>query len=139
MTRIFRVNRERVRARLRDWAQSLRSDPEVVGVVLFGSFARGDSTAASDADLLVVLRDSPLRFDERMALYRPRGLGVGVDVFPYTLAEARRSLREGWGVVPAALAEGRTLYWADGAEPLEPGPAAVLPGPTKPPSGCPEA
>jgi hypothetical protein len=81
-------------------------------VVLFGSYARGDSTAASDADLLIVLRDSPLRFDERIPLYHPTGLGVSVEVFPYTLAEARQSLREGWGVVPVALKEGLTLYSA---------------------------
>ena len=119
MIRIFRVNRDQVVARLRDWAQSLRGKPEVLAVVLFGSFARGDSTAASDADLLLLLRDSLLRFDERIPLYRPTGLGVSVDLFPYTLAEARRSLKEGWGVVPAALAEGRTLYSASGAPRLE--------------------
>jgi hypothetical protein len=117
--KVFRVNRDQVLARLRDWAQSLRSRPEVLGVVLFGSFARGDCTAASDADLLVLLRDSPLSFDERGALYRPTGLGVGVDVFPYTLDEARQSLKQGWGVVPIALSEGQTLYSASGAARIE--------------------
>lgn len=87
--------------------------------MLFGSFARGDSTAASDADVLILLQDSPLRFDQRTAVYRPSGLGVGVDVFAYTLAEARQSLKEGWGVVPIALAEGQTLYSPTGADRLE--------------------
>ena len=110
MIKVFRVNREQVKDRLRAWAQSLSSDPNVLGVVLFGSFARGDCTAASDADVLILLRDSPLRFDERIPLYHPRGVGVGVDVFPYTLAEARQSVREGWGVLPIALREGQVLY-----------------------------
>lgn len=79
-------------------------------MVLFGSFARGDCTAASDADVLVILRDSPCRFDERLPRYHPTGLGLSVDVFPYTLAEARQSLEQGWGVVPVALAEGELLY-----------------------------
>jgi hypothetical protein len=118
--KVFRVDRDAVRARLRDWAQSLRSRPEVLRVVLFGSFARGDATARSDADVVVILRDSPLQFHERIPYYRPRRVGVCVDVFPYTLDEARRSLREGWGVVPIALAEGETLYAAPGAPPLEP-------------------
>ncbi len=111
MTRVFRVDAEAVLTRLQEWAHSLgKEDANVLAVVLFGSFARGDYTAASDADILIILRESPLRFDERIPLYRPRRIGVSVDVFPYTLAEARQSLSEGWGVTPVAVAEGRVLY-----------------------------
>lgn len=87
----------------------------MLAVVLFGSFARGDYTAASDADILIILQESPLRFDERIPLYRPRRIGVSVDVFPYTLAEARQSFREGWGVTPVAVKEGEVLYCATGS------------------------
>lgn len=118
MIRVFRIQREQVIERLRQWAESLRSRPEVLAVVLFGSLARGDCTAASDADVLVVLRDSPLRFHDRIPLYRPTGVGVSVDVFPYTLAEARQSFAEGWGIVPAAVAEGQTLYAGTTGRPL---------------------
>ena len=119
MTRIFRVNRERVRGRLGEWAQSLAERREVLLAVLFGSFARGDCTAASDADVLIVLRDSKLPFHERSALYQPSGTGVGVDVFAYTLAEARESLEQGWGVVRPACAEGEVLYAAADAPRLD--------------------
>lgn len=88
-------------------------------VVLFGSFARGDATAASDADVLIVLRESGLRFHERIGEFQPTGLGVCVDVFPYTLEEARRSLAEGWGMAPPAAAEGETLYASPDAPPFE--------------------
>lgn len=118
MTRIFRVNREQVRRRLGDWARSLASRADVLRVVLFGSFARGDATAASDADLLIILRDSPLPFHERIPQFHPTGIGVSVDVFPYTLEETQRSLEEGWGVAPPAVAEGETLYAAPDAPPL---------------------
>lgn len=113
MTRIFRVDRDKILKNLTSWAQNLAGKPEVLSVVLFGSFARGDCTAASDADLLILLHDSMLRFDERIPVYRPSGMGVSVDVFPYTLSEARQSLKEGWGVVGVALKEGLTLYQAD--------------------------
>lgn len=120
MIRVFRLDRERVRARLEAWARSLGAEDTVLHVVLFGSFARGDCTAASDADVLIILRESALRFQDRIAQYQPSGLGVPVDVFPYTVAETRRSLDEGWGVVAVALAEGETLYSAPGAPALEP-------------------
>jgi len=108
--RIFRSQRSSVIDRLREWARSLGSDPDVLAVVLFGSVARGDCTAASDADLMVILRDSPLRFHDRIPSYRPRGVGLATDVFPYTLSEVRASLAEGWGVARAALAEGMVLH-----------------------------
>jgi predicted nucleotidyltransferase len=117
--KVFRLNRERVRARLEEWARSLGGgDPNVLRVVLFGSLARGDATAMSDADVLIVLKDSALRFQDRIPHYQPSGLGIGVDVFPYTLAEARQSLREGWGVVRVALREGVRLYEAGDAPAL---------------------
>jgi len=116
VTRIFRVDAEAIRTRLREWAQCLGSeDTNVLAVVLFGSFARGDYTAASDADILIILQESPLRFDERIPLYRPRRIGVSTDVFPYTLAEARQSFCEGWGVTPVAVKEGEVLYCATGS------------------------
>ncbi len=111
-----------MRQRLQDWAQGVGARPEVLRVILFGSFARGDATAMSDADVVIVLEDSDVPFHERIPDFLPTGLGVGVDVFPYTQAEARRSLREGWGVVPPAVAEGITLYAAPDAPPLEPEP-----------------
>ena len=109
MIRIFRSQRNRAIEQLRQWAESLRSQPEVLAVVLFGSVARGDCTASSDADLLVILRDSPLPFHHRIPSYRPRGVCIPTDVFPYTLSEVRASLAEGWGVAPVALAEGIAL------------------------------
>jgi predicted nucleotidyltransferase len=58
VTGIFRPNRDRTLKKLNSWAQKLADDPRVVAVILFGSFARGGCTAASDADLLVLLQDS---------------------------------------------------------------------------------
>ncbi len=96
-------------ARLEDWAGRLGQDPNVLAVVLFGSLARGDATAASDADVLVLLRDSSASFSGRLVQYKPVGLGVSVEVFPYTLEEARQALSERWGVVGVALEEGKML------------------------------
>lgn len=108
--RVWKLDRETVLARLADWAGRLGEDPNILAVVLFGSLARGDATAASDADVLIVLRDSSADFGERLVQLKPVGLGVSVEVFPYTLEEARRALNEGWGVVGVALEEGKTLF-----------------------------
>ncbi|MEW6638552.1 MAG: nucleotidyltransferase domain-containing protein [Actinomycetota bacterium] len=108
--RVWRLDRDAVLARLTDWAGRLGEDPNVLAVVLFGSLARGDATAASDADVLIMLRESPEDFGERLVRFKPVGLGVSVEVFPYTLEETQRALSEGWGVVGVALKEGKVLF-----------------------------
>ncbi|HIC95232.1 TPA: nucleotidyltransferase domain-containing protein [Candidatus Bipolaricaulota bacterium] len=108
--RVWKLDRDSILARLTRWAQELGRDENVLAVVLFGSLARGDQTPASDADILIILRDSPLRFDERIPAFMPSGIGVGVDIFPYTLNEVRRGLKEGWGVARIALEEGLYLF-----------------------------
>lgn len=108
--RVWKLDREAVLARLEDWAGRLGEEPEVLAVVLFGSLARGEATAASDADVMIVLTDSRESFGERLVRFKPTGLGVSVEAFPYTLEEARRALNERWGVVEAALEDGQMLF-----------------------------
>jgi predicted nucleotidyltransferase len=87
----FRLDRERIERGLQAYVQALADDPQVLAIVLFGSLARGEGTAMSDAD------------------YLRSGIGIPMDVFPYTLAEARRMLSQGMGVVSVALREGAWL------------------------------
>lgn len=50
------IDRDAVIAELRGAARNARaSAPEIARVLLFGSFAKGNWTAASDADLLVIV------------------------------------------------------------------------------------
>lgn len=108
--RVWRIDREAILARLTRWASELAQDDNVLAVVLFGSLARGDHTGASDADVLILLGHSSCRFDERIPSFLPTGIGIGVDVFPYTLEEAARAVEERWGVVEVALREGLPLF-----------------------------
>jgi predicted nucleotidyltransferase len=108
--RVWTIDRESTLLRLERWAKQLQADESLLAVILFGSFARGDCTAQSDADVVVLLRECNRPFRERIPLFAPDDVGVGVDVFPYTLAEAQRSVAEGWGVMRPALAEGRVLF-----------------------------
>jgi len=57
-------------------------------VVLFGSYATGRQTAASDLDVLVIYRGGP-RVDAYQTVRRALGL-PGVEPHVYTLEEARQ-------------------------------------------------
>ncbi len=83
---------------------------------MFGSLARGEATARSDADILIVLESSPKPFHERGPDYLRRGVGVSLDLFAYTMPEAIAALREGWGVVGVALSEGIWLVDKNGVK-----------------------
>lgn len=104
--RFFRLDRQRVEQNLRAYAHQLARDPLVLAVVLFGSLAREEATAMSDADVLVLLSASSQPFHERLPQFLRSGVGISLDVFAYTLSEATQALQEGWGVVAVALHEG---------------------------------
>lgn len=80
---------------------------EVEEVRVFGSLVRGECVPGSDADLLILLRDHPLPFHERIPLFLPRHpMPVSVDVFPYTRRELEQMLREGNHFLRRAMEEG---------------------------------
>jgi uncharacterized protein len=109
------LDRQAARRAARDAAADLAaSRPEVVGVLLFGSIARGDAVPASDVDLIVVLRASPLSFLDRIPFYTPAVPPLAVDVLPYTEAELLRMSGAGHPLLARALAEGE---WVVGPPP----------------------
>ncbi len=114
--RFFRLDKEKVERNIRAYARQLAEDPSVLAVVLFGSLARGEATAMSDADILIVLRESPRPFHERTPDFLWSGVGISLDVFPYTLSEAVQALQEGGGLVAVALREGIWLVDKEGVK-----------------------
>lgn len=110
--RVFRLNRDAVLERLEACARTLVDErPEVLQVRLFGSLARGTAGPGSDADILIVLRDSTRPFLDRIADYARylTGAGLGCDLFPYTVAELERLRHEGRGFAETAWTTSRLL------------------------------
>jgi len=84
--------------------------PEIQRVLLFGSLAVGTPVPGSDADLLIILKHSDLRFPDRIPDYIPWGCSVGVDVFPYTEAELESMLGDGNFFIRRALDKGIEIF-----------------------------
>lgn len=80
-------------------------------IILFGSFARGDATADSDVDLLVVLREATNKRQAAIEIRRSlRDLPISKDIIVTTPDEiARRGDLIG-PVLRPALREGKVLY-----------------------------
>jgi predicted nucleotidyltransferase len=85
-----RLDRDRVVRRLKEYARGeVAQRSEVREVILVGSLARGDWSARSDADLVIVVDRSDTPWRSRAEAYLPsRRVGVPVDVLVYTADEA---------------------------------------------------
>ena len=85
-------------------------------IIVFGSFARGDTHERSDLDLIVV-KDTEERFFRRIGRVRDACEGIDVDVQPlvYTQAELQQMLDQGNAFLETVLAEGVVAYEAPAA------------------------
>jgi predicted nucleotidyltransferase len=105
------VPRETVLATLAAWAASvLAGDPGVRRIGVFGSYARGQQTPASDVDVLVVVERSTRRPWERpLDLPIPPG-PVGAELLVYTEAELEALRAEGSRWIAEVLGD---IVWLD--------------------------
>jgi predicted nucleotidyltransferase len=83
----------------------MSADPEVLRVLLFGSFARNDYGTRSDLDLLVVLGRSDKSYGERILDYLRYATDYPTDIFPYTQNEIDARLDEGDPFLRRAIQE----------------------------------
>jgi len=91
---------------LRDWL-----GPNLLGIVLFGSRARGDSWQDSDYDLLIVLSSD---FEITRELYRSWDvLAIGSEISPHFIHLPSNSDRAPTLFLEAAL-DGHVLYDGEG-------------------------
>lgn len=89
--RVYWLDRNKALAVIRQRAEEcLKANKDVTEIILFGSLAEGRAVPGSDADILILLKGSQQAFLQRMErlLDYFSGLGIGVEVFPYTLEEA---------------------------------------------------
>lgn len=94
-----------------DMTDRIARDFHPLRIILFGSHARGDATADSDVDLLVVLPEAPNKREAAIEIRRAlRDLPISKDIIVTTPDEiARRGDLIG-PVLRPALREGRILY-----------------------------
>lgn len=108
--RVFSLDRARTIRQVRKAMKKAQAKhSEIERVVLFGSLSRGDAVPGSDADILLVLRESSLPFHDRSVYYMPECAGIGVDIFAYTRAEIEEMINSKNTFILRALKEGKDL------------------------------
>ena len=105
------VDRSQVLALAKTMADQIAAArPEVTRVLLFGSYARGDFSAHSDLDLLIVLKGSHRPLTDRIGDFLADCTAYPTDVFPLTEEELRERVNEGNPFWTRALKEGVVLF-----------------------------
>ena len=94
-------------------ARMAARNTEVQRVLLFGSFARGDFSARSDMDLLIVLRSAKKSIPDRIEEFLKDCSAYPTDVFPLTEQELRARLKENDPFWTQALKDAIQCYPAD--------------------------
>ena len=102
----FWLDKDYIRHQLSRAANALKADRNVLRIVLFGSFAQDRAVPGSDVDILIVLQSDCRRFIDRIPEYLDAfsDIGIGVDVFPYTVDELDNP------VARNAMATGKVLF-----------------------------
>ena len=89
--KVFFADKEKILRQLKDYSESIkRTQPEVERMGYFGSYANDTYGPASDVDLLIILRNSSMRFLDRIPDFIPDNLSISCDVFTYTREEIDR-------------------------------------------------
>jgi predicted nucleotidyltransferase len=99
----------------------------VVGVLLYGSLARGDHAPGSDADLLIVVDRSPFPPRLRAQHLPPLRLPICHEKLVYTDDEIRKLRADGNLFLHRVLREGRWLARSQSWDPDPPNRIAATP------------
>ena len=83
------IDENRVKRAVDEYAAELFFEhPEVLQVVVFGSFVTRTFAPGSDVDIFILLSGSDKSVRDRVPDLLPHDFPIGVDIFPYTQSEA---------------------------------------------------
>jgi uncharacterized protein len=97
-------------ARVKKWAKKIASDKRVLKILLFGSFAQGQHSEASDVDILIVGNFTE-RFLDRGNKFLIK-TDLPIELFCYTPLEIQSMKKENNVFIQNALEKSTRLYSA---------------------------
>jgi len=106
--RLLKLNYGEVMRKLRKYAERAVAKG-ARAVILIGSLARGDYTAYSDADIIIVSDSVPERLIDRIPEFMDPALPVDVVPVVYTTDEAVKMAEEGRKIVGEIISYGKLL------------------------------
>ncbi len=106
--RFFTLDYDYVMEKLKDYAKKC-VEKGARAVLLIGSLARGDYTAFSDADVVIVVDKAPPRAVDRIKDFIDSSMPLDVEPRVYTLEELRRLAMQRSKIVEEIVRYGKLL------------------------------
>lgn len=103
----------RRRAEVAAFLSNLARQPDIVAAIPFGSLAKGEYMADSDADFFVIFRQPEIRLDDAIGRLMELDKSGTVEPFGYGLKQVRDMIENLHGMALNAFGEGILLYCAD--------------------------
>ncbi len=96
---------------IREIAQKITDQFEVEKIILFGSYANGKPTRASDVDLLVVMNTKKRTLEQRYDIYKSLvPVHFALDIIVRTEDDIQRRIPQGDWFLKDVYETGRILY-----------------------------
>jgi predicted nucleotidyltransferase len=108
--RYLKINFDEILSKLREYADSKAKDQHTKAIVLTGSFARGNYTGSSDADVLVIADNVPANVLERYAIFSDPKFPIDLEPRVYTTNEFVNMIRQDNRFALESLELGVPLY-----------------------------
>ncbi len=106
--KFFKLEYDKVLEKLREYAKKC-VEKGAYAVILIGSLARGDYTAFSDADIIIICDNVPQRFIDRLTEFIDPSLPIDIEPRVYTREEILKMAKEKARIVKEILSYGKLL------------------------------
>ncbi|MEM2843346.1 MAG: nucleotidyltransferase domain-containing protein [Candidatus Bathyarchaeia archaeon] len=106
--KFFKLNYEEVMKKLKEYSEKALAKG-VKAVILIGSLAKGDYTAFSDADILIIFDETPKNPIDRIKEFIDPSLPIEVEPRVYTTSEVLKMAKEKRRIIKEAIRYGKLL------------------------------
>lgn len=106
--KFFKLNYEEVMKKLKEYSEKALAKG-VKAVILIGSLAKGDYTAFSDADILIIFDETPKNPIDRIKEFIDPSLPIEVEPRVYTTNEVLKMAKEKRRIIKEAIRYGKLL------------------------------
>ncbi|MEM2473068.1 MAG: nucleotidyltransferase domain-containing protein [Candidatus Bathyarchaeia archaeon] len=106
--KFFKLNYEEVMKKLKEYSEKALAKG-VKAVILIGSLAKGDYTAFSDADILIIFDEAPKNPIDRIKEFIDPSLPIEVEPRVYTTSEVLKMAKEKRRIIKEAIRYGKLL------------------------------
>ncbi|MBS7658440.1 nucleotidyltransferase domain-containing protein [Candidatus Bathyarchaeota archaeon] len=106
--KFFKLNYEEVMKKLKEYSEKALAKG-VKAVILIGSLAKGDYTAFSDADILIIFDEAPKNPVDRIKEFIDPSLPIEVEPRVYTTSEVLKMAKEKRRIIKEAIRYGKLL------------------------------